>query len=426
MSLNPLPLLISAAGIYLIFKLRLFFILHPIRTLRLGRSAIGTPRELASFTLALAGTLGVGNVFGVAVGIMIGGAGSVFWLLVSVLFSSVIKYCEVTLASDNSSATGGGMFYAIRNTYPKYGVVLSCIYAIACLALGIVMGAALQTHTVSSTYAEIFDTPPTLVPWALLIVVLLAVLRDRRFISRLTLFIIPLTTVVYVSMTFSVILAHLSEIPSVTRLILYDAFTPKGAVGGGVAFLFSRAAAEGYSRGILSNEAGAGTSTIAHTTVDGAEPAARGVLGIFEVLFDTALLCMLTAYAILLSVPDPALANGGMALVLAALETSLGRASPYLLFISVLAFAYSTVVCWYYYAAECVRQLLGREPRALFLLVFASAILLGGTVGESTLVLLSDILLLVLSLLSLPTVLKNSDRVKALSESSGLIGPRIK
>ena len=101
MEFNPLPLLLAAVGIYFLIKLRFFFIIHPLRTIARGMRAIKDKRARRSFSLALAGTLGVGNVFGVAIGIMIGGAGSLFWLLVSMIFAMVIKYSEVVLTSDN-------------------------------------------------------------------------------------------------------------------------------------------------------------------------------------------------------------------------------------------------------------------------------------------------------------------------------------
>lgn len=417
MPYNPLPLLISAVGLYLLIKLRFFFILHPVRTLGSGLGTLRGPGKIASFTLALAGTLGVGNVFGVAVGIIIGGEGSVLWLLVSSLFSSVIKYSEVTLAADNLSGCGGGMFYAIKNSYPKFGFILSRLYAIACLLLAFAMGAALQIHTVGSTASEIFNTPPTLTAVLFIIPVLFAVLGGRKFISKITLFIIPLTTIIYISMTSTVIFSHLSDIPRITRLIFEDAFRPDSAIGGISGFLLSRALSEGYSRGILSNEAGAGTSTIAHTSADGGSPAQAGVLGIFEVFFDTALLCMFTAYSVLLAVPDPSAYEGGMSLILAALDTSFGSFSPCLVLFCVLAFAYSTVVCWYYYGAECIRQLTGRGESLYYLIAFIVSLAVGGILSEGVLVLLSDALLLILTLLTLPTLTKNSDRIKLLSES---------
>lgn len=424
MPYNPLPLLITVAGLYLLVKLRLFFVLHPIRTLKLGLGALGTRDKIASFTLALAGTLGVGNVFGVAVGIIIGGAGSVFWLFVSAIFSSVIKYSEVTLAADNLSGRGGGMFYAIKHSFTRTGNTLSRVYAIACLCLALIMGASFQIHTVGATAAQIFNTPPAFILIIFIISVLFVILNGRKTISKITLFVIPLTTVIYIIMTCTVIFSRFDAIPTLTGQIIKGAFSTDSALGGAIGFLFSRALSEGYSRGILSNEAGAGTSTIAHTSVDVAVPAQRGVLGIFEVFFDTTLLCMLTAYAVLLSVPDPSVYSGGMSLILAALDGSLGRASPVLVLICVLAFAYSTVVCWYYYGQECIKQLTGRVGNFYYIIAFISSLVIGTFLEERWLVILSDVLLLILTALTLPTIIKNSDRIKHLSESSGLLRPR--
>ena len=421
---NPLPLLITVAGLYLLVKLRFFFLLHPLRTLKLGLGALGTREKIASFTLALAGTLGVGNVFGVAVGIIVGGAGSVFWLFVSAIFSSVIKYSEVTLAADNLSGSGGGMFYAIRNSFKSTGSILSRVYAIACLCLALVMGASLQIHTVGATTAEIFNTPPVFVLIIFTVSVLFAILNGRKTISKITLFVIPLTTVIYIIMTCTAVFSHLDAIPALTGRIIEDAFCPRSTLGGVLGFLFSRAMSEGYSRGILSNEAGAGTSTIAHTSVGSGMPAESGVLGIFEVFFDTSLLCMLTAYAVLLSVPDTSAYSGGMSLILASLDGSIGRASPTLVLICVLAFAYSTVVCWYYYGQECIRQLTGRAGNFYYVIAFVSALAIGTFLEEQWLVILSDVLLLILTALTLPTLIKNSDRIKHLSELSGLLRPR--
>ncbi len=421
MAYNPLPLLITAAGCYLLFKLRFFFILHPIRTLKLALGALKTREKIASFTLALAGTLGVGNVFGVAVGIIVGGAGSIFWLFVSALFSAVIKYCEVTLAGDNLAECGGGMFYAIRNSYPKFGHGLSRVYGVACLLLAFVMGAALQIHTVGDTCVEIFNTPPTLLLIFFILLVLFAVLRGQNAISKVTLFLIPLTTIIYIIMALRAVFGNIEAIPAVTRTILSGAMSPSGAAGGIIGFLFSRALTEGYSRGILSNEAGAGTSTIAHTSVHDGDPVTTGVLGILEVFFDTTLLCTLTGYAVLLTVPDPSVYNGGMSLIFAALGSSIGPLSPFLIFLCVGAFAYSTAVCWYYYGLECIKQLTGKRRSALYLFIFILALALGWRAPEGALVVLSDILLLVLSMLSLPTLIKSSDRIKSLSELHGLV-----
>lgn len=420
MSITPLPILITAVGAYFLYRLRAFYILHPIASFKSAIASLKNKDNLTSFTIALAGTLGVGNVFGVAVGIIVGGAGSVLWLLVSALFSSVLKYAEVTLAEDNKSGTSGGMFYCIRNTYRRLGTLLSRSYAAICLVLALVMGAALQTRTLTDTASEIFDTPPYIVAIIFLIVVAISVIGGRKIIGEITLYCIPLTTIIYIILTTAVIIINIEHLPSVLSTIFAEAFEISSATGGVLGFLTSRAIAEGYSRGILSNEAGAGTSTIAHSTGTNHTPKIAGLFGTLEVFFDTVLLCMLTAFAILLSVPSPESFTSGMSLVLSAIGGTLGTFPGYLLLLCVLVFAYSTVVSWYYYGTECYTQLFGTRGRLIFLPLFLVAILLGAFIPEGTLVLFADIALLALTLLTLPTLIKNSDRICVLSVSDDM------
>ncbi len=421
MSFSPLPIIITVAGLYLLIKLRFFFILHPVRSFGRALRTLRRPGKLGSFTLALAGTLGVGNVFGVCVGIIVGGAGSVFWLLVSTLFSSVLKYAEVLLSSDNKSHEGGGMFYTVRNTYKRIGHPLSLIYAALCLLLAFVMGAALQSSTVISTSDGIFDTPPYITALLMSLLVAASVLGGGRIIGKITLIIIPLTTIIYITLAAGIILPNLYRIGDILSLILHSAVAPKAGVGGVLGFLLGAPFREGYSRGILSNEAGAGTSTLAHATSADDEPATAGLLGILEVFFDTALLCMLTALAVLLAIPNPDAYDSGMSLIIDAFSSGFGSTAAYLLLFCVFAFAYSTVICWYYYGNECVRQLFGGEYKLLYFPVFLAFMLFGYLINESTLVLLSDLLLLLLTVITVPTLIKNSDRLLYLSESSGIL-----
>ena len=211
------------------------------------------------------------------------------------------------------------------------------------------MGSALQAGTVSDMVGQIFNTPPYLIGIILTFITVVSIIGGVKIIEKITLFAIPLTTIIYIIITGSIILGGLERIIPLTQEIVRDAFTPMGAVGGGFAFLFSRGLHEGFSRGILSNEAGSGTSSIAHSRSGILNPAQAGLMGILEVFFDTAFLCMLTAYAVLLSVPDTSLFNSGMDLIMYTVNVTLGKPFCILLLLSVLIFAYSTIVCWYYY-----------------------------------------------------------------------------
>ncbi len=412
--------MISAVGVYLLYKLGFFIFRHPIRTLLVARRGLRAPGAVRSFLLALAGTLGVGNVFGVALGLAVGGCGSVFWLLVSTVFSSVIKYAEVTLSFDNARAGHGGMFYCIKNSFAHLGGVMSVIYAVCALLLSFFMGAALQIRTVGDAYGILFDTPPYLFLSILVLLIGISVFFGGKVISKITLLTIPMSTIVYTIITLTMIIMNISRLGDVIFCIVRDAFTVRAGVGGVFGFLFSSSMREGYSRGILSNEAGAGTSSMAHTSSDGAKPAERGVLGLLEVVFDTTLLCTLTAFAILLSVPDVSVFNTGMSLIMYAVDGTLGGFGSALVLLSVLIFAYSTVVCWYFYGCECIRFLFGREVRLLYFPLFILSLVAGACLPVGALVYATDALLLILSALTLPTLIKNSDRICVLSERAGL------
>ena len=421
-----LPILITLVGAYFLVKLRFFYILHPLRALRKTFSSFGENRAAAlrTLSLALAGTLGVGNITGVAVGIMVGGAGSVFWLFISAIFASVLKYSEAVLTMDNLSS-GAGMMYVIRNSFTRLGGVLSMLYAALCVMLAFFMGSALQTNTIAQTVSAALPFSAAWVAPAMLILVSLGVIGGGEKIEKITVFLIPLTAIVYILITSSVIIANFSRIGEIIGVIVGSAFSAEGVLGGALGFLTSKGIKEGYARGILSNEAGAGTSSLAHSRNDGATPVCEGMLGMCEVFFDTALLCMLTAFAILLAVPNPSEYTSGMKLISDALESTLGNAYRAPLLFSVFSFAYSTVICWYYYGLECSKFLFGRRAQTPYFILFMLSILFGAVADMLALIKSVDLFLLALTLISLITLLKNSDRVLTLSERENIISKRV-
>ncbi len=424
MEFNPLPIILAAVGSFLLIKLRFFFILHPVRTAGKTLRAVKDGRALRSFTLALAGTLGIGNVFGVAIGMIIGGAGSLFWLLASMLFAMVIKYAEVVISGDNlyhDTETHGGMFYVIRASFKRLGKPLSLVYSCATLALSLVLGAALQVSSVAESAAQITSVPPSLVALAAVGFVLFAIVGGTQKIEKLTAIIIPLTTIIYILADMCVIFINFARLPQVLLYILESAFKTESAIGGIVGFLLSSPMREGFARGILSNEAGAGTSSMAHARSGVLSPARAGLLGIFEVWFDTGLICMLTGLSILVSVPDPSLFDGGMQLVMYSVGSALGAPGKYAVFFCVIAFAFATVICWYYYGMESWTALFGKRKRLIFLPLFLTFVWLGTVLDPYLLITLTDVLMMLASVLTVSALIKNSDRIRALSESGGVI-----
>lgn len=415
---SPLAPILMLVGVYILIKIRCFYMLHPIKAFGRAASALKCRKNLTAFTLALAGTLGVGNLLGVAVGIMVGGAGSLFWLFVSAIPASAIKYAEVLVSSEDG---GGGIPDAARRSFPRIGKYLSALYAFGCFLLSFIMGAALQSRSVVDSTALTIGADRLAVALILAAVVAVSVVGKGKYIGKITLFIIPLTTIIYITVAISTVIVNISALPTVLVRVVSEAFTAEAGVGGVLGFLTSRAVREGFSRGMLSNEAGAGTSSIGHTAGDALPPAVRGLFGVLEVVFDTSLLCTLSGLAILVSLPDVAAAPCGMELILSAVSQSLGAFPASLVTLSVWAFAYSTIVCWYYYGTECLVRLVGRKCTAVFFPLFLSFVLLGTVISEAALIILADVLLLVLSAITLPTLIKNSDRIVLLSESCGFL-----
>lgn len=370
--ISLLPWLIVSAGTFLLIRLSGFHILHPIRSLRLAFSGGGTKEALGSLTLALAGTLGVGNIVGVSVGICVGGAGSLFWLMASALFSSVIKYSEVALSAD--AGAGNGIIGVIEHSFP-FGKSMACVYSALCLLLSVTMGARMQSEAIKTSAEGISKNAIVIVAPILILLTVFVCLGGGNLIKKAVIVIIPLATLLYTGLCLLVILPDISRLPSVAILCVKEAFTAKGAIGGLMGFLTSGAIKEGFARGLLSNEAGAGTSSFAHTALPSYEAARAGIFGILEVLFDTLLLCALTGFTLLLGAEGEP--SGGMELLCGIFSSRLGVGANYILLFSVIAFALSTVLCWYYYGRVCLEYLFGKRGKILFFTVFTVSFALG-------------------------------------------------
>ena len=416
--LNLIPVLVTVCGAYFIFRLRAFFMLHPIKTFKRAIRNLSSENAYRSFSLALAGTLGVGNIVGVAFGISVGGAGTVFWMLVSSVFSSVIKYCESLMSADLRQNKRGGMMYVIHSVFSKYGRILSGVYAVLCLLLAFIMGAAIQSGSIADIASAAFSVEPIFFAVLLSLFVCVIVFFGIKKIESITALTIPAAAVLYVIMCLCLIFVNISRLPSVIADILTGAFSFKSITIGVGSFGFISAIREGFSRGLLSNEAGAGTSAMAESRADSSSAVDVGLLGMLEVFFDTAVLCTITGLAILSSQVTE---KGGITVVISAMAGVFGNLAAPMLFVIISAFAYSTIVCWYYYGAECVYFLFKKENSLLYSLFFIAAILIGTRIDEDFLIYATDYILFFMSVITLVTLIKKSERIVTLSEKSGLL-----
>ncbi len=398
-----LPIMVTCVGLYLMIRLRFFFVLHPVRTAGEFLSSVSDRGARRSLFLALAGTLGVGNIFGVAAGIMIGGAGSLFWLFISSFFAMVIKYTE-TLLVFSEDIDRGGTSALLSRVFRRAGKLLSPLYAGFMLLLSLFMGCAMQTAAVIDVTASALSLHPAVSLFLLAILLLFAIIGGAKKIESITEIIIPMTTIIYILGCFSVIFANISKIPSVVNSIISSAFNIRSVASGGIGFLAVR---EGFARGILSNEAGVGTSAMAHSRSRGREPHRAGLFAMCEVFFDSMLLCMLTGFVILLSVPDISLFKTPMSLVSYAFSSALGSISDAILPILILSFAYATLICWYYYGRECA-ELYFPCIRPAFPIIFVLFAFGSSFVASSFLLYVIDILLTLMSIMTLSAIIKRT------------------
>ena len=405
-----LPILVIATGVFLLIRLRFFFILHPIMVVRQIVEGLKDRKTRRSFCLALAGTLGVGNIFGVSAGLMIGGPGSLLWLFISTIFAMIIKYSETLLVFE-SGARRGGMASMLGDCFPRLGRVISPVYGALTVALAFFMGSTMQSAALVDSAEQTLSLNPTVSLIILLILFLPCLIGGAQKIESITEILIPLTTIIYIIGCFAVIIINFERLDDALHLIFSGAFDFKSILGGGFSFLAVR---EGFARGILSNEAGVGTSAMAHARSRERSPHMAGLFAMCEVVFDSALLCILTGLAILVSVDDISVFSTPMSLVSHAFSTALGKNIAAFLPFIILAFAYSTLICWYYYGQECVLVFFPKFG-LFYPLLFILFILLSGVVRSDFLLYVIDIILLFMSIITLSAIVKRSSRIAEIS-----------
>ncbi len=331
-----------------------------------GPRAEGDVTPFQAMTVAMGGTVGVGNIAGVATAIAAGGPGAVFWMLVSGVFGMATKFAEVVLGMHyrvrhpGEPMMGGPMMYISRGMGPRWRW-LAGLFAFfgALAAFGI--GNMVQANAVAEGMAR-YHVPHWVTGLVLVIAVGLVTLGGIKRIAHVAMVCVPFMCGLYMLAALWVIVTHVMDIPSVVSLVLRHAFTPMAATGGFAGAAVKMAIRKGIARGVFSNEAGLGSAPMAHATAQTDHPARQGLWGIFEVFFDTIVMCSATAFVILAT---GAWQSGqtGASLTIHAFELSFGaRIGVPLVVLSMILTAYDTNLAWCFYGETCSSYLLGR-PR---------------------------------------------------------------
>lgn len=376
--------------------------------------------SLSATLTALAGTLGVGNISGVALAIAYGGCGAVFWMWISAFFAMAVKYAEILLASHyrikkKNGYHGGAPIYLRAAFRGKTGRCLSAFFAALCILASLTVGSSVQSLAAAESAKEAFGIPPILTGAALAVCAFLCTVGGSRRIEKVTGALVPIMSGAYLILSLYIILCELENIPHILSLIMRSAFGIRPAIGGIGAFGMLSAVRYGVSRGLISNEAGCGTAPFAHARA-AREPAEQGLFGILEVFIDTVVLCTATAVCIIAAYGNSVPADrGGMILVSNAFEKYLGAFAPTALCIAVVMFAYGSLICWYFYATECISMITGAKwITSFFSLAFILATALGSVSGGGVW-LISDVCINLMLTTNTAAVLKELNTVRRVS-----------
>ncbi|MCR4956444.1 MAG: sodium:alanine symporter family protein [Lachnospiraceae bacterium] len=359
------------------------------------KSSDGSMSPFQAVCTALAGTVGTGNIAGVAGAIAIGGAGAIFWMWVSAFLGMATKFAEVTLAvhfrekNEEGEYVGGPMYY-IKNGLGDKWKWLAVLYSLFGILTVFGTGNATQTNTIVASIASaltnfnVIDesnmgTFKLVVGVIITILLALVLLGGIKRIGSVTEKLVPFMAVLYIVFALGVVILHIGTVPAVLKGIVVGAFTPK-AFTGGVVGSFIISLKKGLSRGIFSNEAGLGTGSIAHACADNNEPVNQGLFGIFEVFMDTIVICTLTALVILCSGVDIAYGQAaGAELTIAGFTNVYGNWVSIFTAVAMCCFAFSTIIGWGLYGSRCVAFIFGTKSIKIFYIIYSLMAIVGAT-----------------------------------------------
>ena len=355
---------------------------------------------------ALAGTVGTGNIAGVAGAIAIGGPGAVFWMWISALLGMCTKFSEVVLAvhfrerNDKGDWVGGPMYF-IKNGLPKKWHFLAVLFSVFGMVAVFGTGNATQVNTIVTAIDSVFTsynlveadglgTINLILGIFIALCVALVLLGGIRRIGSFTEKLVPFMAVFYIILAVGVVIMNIGRVPGVFASIFGGAFDPRAFTGGVVGSMFT-SMRRGVSRGIFSNEAGLGTGSIAHASADTGHPVQQGLFGIFEVFTDTIVICTLTSLVILCSGIDIVFGQAaGADLTIAGFIASYGRWVSIFTAVALICFAFSTTIGWGLYGSRCVEFLFGTRVIRPFMVVYALVSIIGATLDLGLLWDISD------------------------------------
>lgn len=408
----PLLLLLVGTGVYFTLRLGVFQIGKLPTAFRLifssDQSGQGDVSSFAALCTALAATVGTGNIVGVATAITTGGPGALFWMWVAAFFGMATKYAEGFLAikyrtkDANGQAAGGPMHYITLGMGQKWKplAVFFAISGVLVALLGI--GTFSQVNSITASLETSFGLEPPLVSVITAISIAFVVFGGIEKISDVSTKIVPFMAILYILASITVLAVHWDQLLPTLALVFKSAFTPAAAVGGFAGATVQQAIQRGIARGVFSNESGLGSAPIAAAAAKSDNPVEQGLISMTGTFIDTLIICTLTGFTILVTDQWSVEGLAGAPLTQAAFSTVFGQPGVLALTISLVLFAYTTILGWSYYGERCIEFLFGTKAILPYRLVFVTMVALGGFLKLDLIWTIADI---VNGLMALPNLI---------------------
>jgi len=363
-----------------------------------GRRGEMTPFQ--SLATAIAGQVGTGNLTGAATALISGGPGAIFWMWLSAFFGMATIYAEATLAQTyktvlpDGEVTGGPVYYIRQAFQGRFGKVLAGAFAVfITLALGF-MGNMVQSNSIGSAFAEVFNSrgialPPVVVGLVLAVMAAFIFIGGTNRLALVVERVVPFMAALYVIGGLVLILLNITHIPRVLEMIVVCAFDPQAMGGGALGITVQQAIRYGVARGLFSNEAGMGSTPHAHARATAKNPHEQGLVAMVSVFLDTFVVLNMTVFAVLAT---DALSTGkaGIALTQAAFSSVYGSFGDIFVAICLLFFAFSTILSWHFFGAVNVKYLLGETAMKVYSCIVIGFIIVGSTLKVDLVWELSD------------------------------------
>lgn len=384
------PLLVAFTGTGLLLSVRsgFFQITHvgtwmkttlgSIFSKKSRESGQGSISQTQALSAALAACMGTGNIVGVAAAIASGGAGAVFWMVISAIIGMMSACCENILGikyryrDENGEWMGGAFVYMERGLGFRHMAKIFCVLLVIA-SLGI--GNMTQANAAALSLSGSFGLSPAITGLILAAGVFAITCGGLKRIASAAEKIIPAMTAIFILASFAVIIKNFRAVPSAFSRIISEAFSLRAAAGGAAGYGIKKALRYGVARGVFSNEAGLGSNAIIHAAAETDSPAEQGCWGILEVFLDTVVMCTVTAITLLVS-GAPTDGDGSLACA-AAFGSVFGKAGSIFVCASICIFAFATLIGWSYYGRRGLEYLLGAKSAKIYNIIYAAAVFVG-------------------------------------------------